>query len=36
VPVTAPDLGAHTEEILMNLLNYNSEKIKELRAEGVV
>jgi len=36
MPVTAPDLGAHTEEILMNLLNYNSEKIKELRAEGVV
>jgi formyl-CoA transferase len=36
IPTTAPDLGSHTEEILMNLLNYDSYMIASLRAEGIV
>jgi len=36
IPTTAPDLGAHTDEILMNLLNYDSDKIASLRSEGIL
>lgn len=35
-PVTAPDLGAHTEEILAGLLSYDSDTIGFLRSEGVI
>jgi formyl-CoA transferase len=36
IPTTAPDLGSHTDEILMNLLHYDSDKIASLRTEGVL
>ena len=35
-PTTAPDLGSHTEEILTNLLHYDSHKIASLKQEGVL
>lgn len=31
-----PTLGQHTDEILMDVLNFTREEIKGLRAEGVV
>ena len=36
IPTTAPDLGAHTEEILASLLHYDSKMIASLRTEGIV
>ena len=35
-PTTAPDLGAHTDEVLKGLLNYDSAAIASLRSEGIV
>lgn len=32
----APELGEHTEHILKNLLNYEQEKINELKENGVI
>ena len=32
----APDLGAHTDEVLTRVLHYNQARLRELRAEGVV
>ena len=31
-----PTLGQHTDEILMDVLNFSREEIKGLRADGVV
>ncbi|MBU2498383.1 MAG: CoA transferase, partial [Proteobacteria bacterium] len=33
---TAPELGQHTEEILREVLEYDGQKIQELREEKVV
>ncbi len=35
-PTTAPDLGAHTDEVLKGLLNYDSAAIASLHSEGIV
>jgi len=32
----APDLGEHTEEVLMNICGYSKKRIKSLREEGIV
>jgi crotonobetainyl-CoA:carnitine CoA-transferase CaiB-like acyl-CoA transferase len=32
----APDLGEHTDEVLMNICGYSKKKIKGLREEGVI
>tara|TARA_R110002060_G_scaffold53835_3_gene64495 strand:+ start:453 stop:674 length:222 start_codon:yes stop_codon:yes gene_type:complete len=31
-----PTLGQHTDEVLMDVLSFSKEEIKELRGEGVV
>ncbi len=33
--MTSPLLGQHTEEILKELLNYDDEKLDELRRENI-
>ena len=32
----APDLGEHTEEVLMDICGYSKKYIKSLREEGVI
>lgn len=31
-----PTLGQHTDEVLMDVLNFSKEEIKSLRVEGIV
>jgi len=35
-PIHAPRLGEHTESVLKDILNYNEQKIEELRMEKIV